>query len=534
MLKKIVCISVLMLVGYVSAQEDAWVYFTDKENVNASINNPITILTQRAIDRKAKHNIAIDERDVPVNESYITQLKNAMGITVYAKSKWFNVAHVRGSESDINALLDLGFVERIVFANKNLGTRNLHTLTDKFEIEDSTIDFTYGTTENQVDMLNLQMLHQQEFTGVGVTIAVLDSGFPAVDVMASFQNLRDAGNLLNGYDFVHRTNDEFAFSGSTHGTKVLSTMAAFVENQYVGTAPEARYYLFRTEDVNSENPVEESYWVEAAERADSLGVDIINTSLGYKNYDNPDYSYNTAEMDGVTAFVSKGATMAAEKGILVVTSAGNSGSNGVIAPADAALVFSIGAVDENGNYATFSSQGSAIQPTIKPDVVARGRGSFVIGPNDVIVQNNGTSFSSPIMAGAMACLVQALPILNNKQLRQLVRESATQFNTPDFFLGHGIPDFDLALLEGLELQMQEQEQFKVFPNPVSDILSMAFPSDVEQARLLVYDVLGQLLFDTTVFESNRTIDFSSLSSGIYFVKLSAENVKTKSFQLIKK
>jgi hypothetical protein len=299
------------------AQQDAWVYFTDKENVANAIANPLTILTQKAIDRKSDHNVAIDERDVPVNENYITQVKNTSGIMVMAKSKWFNAVHVRGSEADINDLLNLGFVASIEFADDNLNRMptQSNSSNNKFNVEDALVNFEYGNTQNQVEMISADVLHQMDYTGNGVTVAVLDAGFPNVNTMGAFQRLRNAGKLLNGYDFVNRTADIYAYAGSTHGTKVLSAMAGFIQDAFVGTAPDASYYLFRTEDAGSENPVEESYWVEAAERADSLGVDIINTSLGYKSYDNPNYSYTASDLDGNTAFITKGANIAFEKGL---------------------------------------------------------------------------------------------------------------------------------------------------------------------------------------------------------------------------
>jgi hypothetical protein len=534
MLKKLLFISFLCFQCVVFSQEDAWIYFADKDNVLNAIANPITILTQKAIDRKANHNVAIDERDVPVNESYITQIKNANGILVLAKSKWFNAVHVRGTESDINDLLSLEFVSFIEFADDDLNVTSIQIEdpSDKFATRDALIDFQYGTTQNQVEMISADALHQKDFTGEGVTIAVLDAGFPNVNTMGAFQRLRDAGNLLNGYDFVDRTNDIYAFSGSTHGTKVLSTMAGFIQDEYVGTAPDASYYLFRTEDVGSENPVEESYWVEAAERADSLGVDIINTSLGYKSYDNPNYSHASSDMDGNTTFITRGANIGFEKGLLLVNSAGNSGASGVTAPADSEGVLTIGAVDLNGDYVSFSSQGSAIQPTQKPDVVARGASAYVIGPDNVIVQNNGTSFSSPIMAGGLACLLQALPDLTNEDILQIVRESASQYSTPDYFLGFGIPNLANAFEIGLRYQNADQTEFKMFPNPVMTNLNVIFPNDVENANLYIHDILGKLIIDTTIQPLNP-IDLQYLSSGIYLIKIQAEGVDSASLKLIK-
>ncbi|WP_246457650.1 S8 family serine peptidase [Winogradskyella echinorum] len=519
------------------AQEDAWVYLIDKPNVAVAIANPITILTQKAIDRKQHHNISIDERDVPVNEAYISDLNTQTGITVLAKSKWFNAVHVRGTETDINALSELTYVDYIDFANKNLNTASRSTtIEDKTAIEDETINFTYGDTQNQVEMINVDNLHLEDFTGKGITIAVMDSGFPNVNTMAGFQRLRDSLGLLDGYDFVDRTADVYASAISSHGTRVLSTMAGFVQDQFVGTAPDASYYLFRTEDGASENPVEESYWVEAAERADSLGVDMINTSLGYRVFDNPNYDYSPSDMNGQVAFISKGASIAVEKGILVVVSAGNSGASAwqtVGSPADSPDVLSIGAVDANGNYVSFSSQGGAAQVGYqKPDVVARGGAAYVIDENNTITQNNGTSFSGPILCGGIASLWQAIPDASPTEVMDFVRQSASQFNAPDDFLGYGIPDLDLALNMALSIDKESVDDFRFYPNPVSDELNIKFPLILNELELSIYNQLGQIILNKTIQDETKTINTADLSTGIYLLKLSSEAI-SKTFKFIK-
>ena len=517
------------------SQEDAWVYLYDKENVIASIANPISILTQEAIDRKNAHNVVIDERDVPVNETYISQLKMQSGITVLAKSKWFNAVHVRGLESDINALNSLGFVSEIIFADNSLNARiSVEQIpTDKFRIEGEQTIFNYGNALNQIQMFNGDDLHIDDYTGTGMTIAVIDAGFPNVNTMTAFQRLYDNGTLLGTYDFFNRNNDVYTNTTSNHGTLVLSDMAGYVQDEFVGTAPDANYYLFRTENAPDENPIEESLWVEAAERADSLGVDVINTSLGYKTYDNPNYSHTDEDLDGNTTYITKGANIAFEKGILLVNSAGNSGSSGLNAPADAAGVFTIGAVKADGTYATFSSQGSAIQPTQKPDVVAQGQASYVINQNDVIATSNGTSFSSPILAGGIVCLWQALPNLNNSQIMQLVRESASQYNNPDYFLGYGIPDLAQALADGLSLEEYEIENtiLSVYPNPVDEELTIKLPSVYERAQIRLYDVLGKKVLESSVSQNNSKVNVSAFSKGIYLLKIEAENL-SKTLKLV--
>lgn len=506
-----------------SAQQDAWVYFTDKENVEVSIQNPISILSQKSIDRKNAHNIAIDARDVPVNESYIALLNNANGITVMAKSKWMNAVHVRGELSDITALFDFNFISVIEFADKDLLDLSRGTIQDnKFQIEASLEDFNYGSAKNQVDMINVDALHIENYTGEGIVIAVIDAGFPNVNTMTSFSRLRNNNRLLGGYDFVNRTSDIYEYTGDSHGTKVLSTMAGYIENEYVGTAPDASYYLFRTEDGPVENPVEESYWVEAAELADSLGVHIINSSLGYSTFDNVNYNYLPADMDGKTTFISRGANIASQKGILVINSAGNSGNTSwgiVTAPADASGVLTVGAVKGDGLYATFSSRGSASQPTQKPDVVAQGSGSMVIDITDLIVTNNGTSFSSPILAGAVACLWQALPNANAEEIKRFVRLSASQYTSPDYFLGYGIPDFQLALSHGLSVADANVEEFKVYPNPVSNELHIQLLTSNEEKTLCVYDVLGKKIIQKNYTNAHPKLDVSQLTPGVYVLSI---------------
>jgi len=510
------------------AQQDAWVYLTDKENVEESISNPISILSQKAIDRKSAHSVVIDDRDVPVNESYISQIKLQTGITVMAKSKWFNAVHVRGSQTDIEALTDLFFVDSVEFADKSLNNARYNAEQNKFELETVSTDFNYGNALNQIEMFNGDELHLADYTGTGMTIAVLDAGFPNVHAINGFQRLRDSGNILGTYDFVDRDEDVYTNTTSSHGTLVLSDMAGYIQDQFVGTAPDASYYLFITEDAPNENPVEESYWVEAAERADSLGVDVINTSLGYTTFDNPNYNYSPSDMDGQTAFITKGANIAFEKGMLLVNSAGNSGNGswGIVgAPADAPGVLTVGAVDANGNYASFSSRGDNNQPSHKPDVMAQGQASFVITQNNGITTANGTSFSSPILAGGVACLWQALPSLSNTQIMQLVRESASQFNNPDYFLGYGIPDLQVALTNGISLVDVEVDELdlRIYPNPVSDEIQLNVPND-EIVKIYIFDVLGKLVVDSYFDSAKSTVDILSLSKGIYIAKLQSGNL----------
>jgi hypothetical protein len=533
-MKNILLFLTLCITQFGFSQEHAWVYFTDKSNIEASLENPNTILSQRAIDRKALHNTPIDERDVPVNETYITNLKNQTGITVKAKSKWFNNAHVLGTVQDINALGSLDFVEAIVFADASLNSRQAQpekeSYTSKFM--ETAVDFEYGFTANQIEMLHADYLHENDYTGVGMLVAVLDSGFPEVNNLEAFQRLRDNNGLIGGYDFVDRTADYDAYEGHSHGTNVLSEMAAYVQDDFVGTAPDAGYYLFRTEDAATETPVEESYWVEAAERADSLGIDVINTSLGYQTYDNSNYSYTPADMDGQTAFVSRGANIAVEKGILVVASAGNSGNNEnfpiIAAPGDS-NAYTVGAVGPNEELVPFSSTGPTADGRVKPDGMAQGAFIYIINIDNEISLSNGTSFSSPILAGAITSFWQANPTKTNLKIIQLVRESSSLFANPNDEFGYGIPDFEMALNGLLNIKTFQQQSIKVYPNPVENILYVQ-QQKRQTLDLEVFDLLGKRVLSQKNCSSK--IDLSHLSAGIYIAKFKAENFQ-KTIKIIK-
>ena len=539
---------------FLFSQDHAWVYFTDKENIVEALENPNSILTERALQRKAKFSIPIDERDVPVDENYIAQLKLQNGITVKAKSKWFNCVHVLGTRQDIDNLSELSFVSNIVFADRSLnlkqGVLSNPPLTPNNHIEKTKavqVNFNYGNTDTQVKQLKANALHEADFTGEGIWIAVMDGGFPNVDQLGAFERLRTNNDLLGGYDFVDRTTDIYRSSGDGHGTNVLSDMAGFIQDEFVGTAPDASYILFRTEEVAQETPVEESYWVEAAERADSLGVDLINTSLGYSTFDNPAYDYTPAEMDGQTTFISKGANIATEKGMLVVVSAGNSGSstswNIISAPGDA-NVFTVGAVNAAGTNASFSSRGPNAAGIIKPDGVALGVNAAVVATNNAIGTANGTSFSSPIMAGAMACLWQAFPEKSNLEIMQMARESASIYSNPTAQLGYGIPDFELALsaletpeepgkpLEPEVPETPDAEAIVLFPNPGNNSIAIQLTNSNEGYFVTIFDIYGKKVLQKLLSTGDNEIPVEQLSNAIYIVQLESSE-GTKKFKFIK-
>ncbi|WP_396195255.1 S8 family serine peptidase [Flavobacterium sp.] len=526
-MKKLYLIPFLLLSSIGLAQEDAWVYFTNKPNAQYYYDNPLQMLSQRALDRRTNQNIAIDIKDVPIHQQYVDQIDATLGIEVKAKSKWMNAVHVRGSVTDINNLSALEFVSHIEFANRSLNVSGRSQNSNQVNLSnrvnktlDTQIAFTYGNSANQVQMLNAHLLHQQDFTGSGKIIAVMDAGFPNVNSIAPFQRLRDNNQILGGYNFVSQSND--FYTSNSHGTLVLSTMGGYVESQLVGTAPDAKYYLFITEDTASENPVEESYWVEAAEMADSLGVDVINTSLGYFQYDNPNYSYTYANMDGVTSFISRGTNVAFSKGMICVSSAGNSGAGSnphIAVPADALRGFAVGAVKADETYAVFSSIGPTFDQRIKPDVMAQGQGAIVSNTTGAIVTANGTSFSGPIMAGAITSLWQAIPWATNQQVLDFVRQSANLYTNPTAQFGYGVPDMQSALtFAQLSVNDNGFGKFLVYPNPVQDYLKVSFPNHFSKASISIYNNLGQLILEEEI-NPDAIIVFDNLSNGIYTYSL---------------
>ena len=513
-MRKILLTVLLVLSLSAAAQQDAWVYFNSKPDAGFYLANPLEMLSQRALDRRTSQNIPLDALDVPVHQPYFDAVENAAGITVMAKSKWLNAVHVRGSHQEIAALGSLPFVQTVDFANDALdagrsapGLKNMEGL----------VDFPYGNSANQIQMLNGHLLHQQDYTGQGKIIAVLDAGFPGVDVAAPFARLRDNNLILGGYNFVDRTTD--FYTRSSHGTIVLSSMGGYVEGQLVGTAPDAGYYLFISEDTNSENPVEESLWVEAAEHADSLGVDIINSSLGYFGYDDPGYSYSFEDMNAEKGFASRGADIAFSRGILVVASAGNSGNSenpNIGVPADAVNVLTIGAVSPTGTHASFSSVGPTADGRIKPDIVAQGQAVVVAGPSGNITTINGTSLSGPIIAGMAASLWQAVPNLTNAQLREAIVQSAHLYETPNFQMGHGIPNFQEALeIALLSTNDYHAEQSVLYPNPFSEwiTLSQVTPDTV----VTLFDASGRRLLSS--LPGQPSLQTIGLGAGIFFYRI---------------
>ena len=530
-MQKHIAILLFLITCNLSAQEHAWVYFKDKPATSTFLANPLTMLSQKALDRRVRQHIVIDAKDVPISRSYINEIKAASGIKVKAQSKWMNVLHVTGTKLAIERLSNFSFVERIEFAAKELngGTKVLKKVSlDKFDIKTT---FDYGGSINQIEMVKGDFLHQKNFTGTGMTIAVMDAGFPSVNTFTAFDKLRDNNQILGGYNFVNRSTN--FYSRSSHGTSVLSTMGGYVEGHLIGTAPDANYYLFITEDDSQETPLEESLWVEAAERADSLGVDIINTSLGYTTFDDSRYDYSYEDMNGTTAFITRGAEIAFSRGMIIVNSAGNSGNKPwhyISAPADGVHVLSIGAVDGNGDITGFSSYGPTFDGRVKPDVDAKGGRTTLINSAGNVSAASGTSFSGPVMSGVIACFWQANPNRTNAEIVNIIKRSGHLYSNPTDHEGYGIPDFKnaYAALSGTVFD----KDYVFYPNPFHKYIQFQFQDNLSTLQISIFDMLGKLVLSKKVSQQNPQIYVDELVKGVYILHVFQSN-KSKSFKLVK-
>jgi serine protease AprX len=457
------------------------VNFSDRANTPYSIGNPSVYLSARAIARRANQGIPIVQNDLPVNPWYIDSVRNT-GVTILNPSKWFNCVTIMTIDSvKIAKILSFPFVTGIdslaegpAKAGAKRIPKNFDSMQDgsqSLEISDAMpsgvgvfedagiLSFNYGGAYTQAHMLGTDYLHDLNYRGQGMVIAVLDAGFYNVNSILLFDSLWANNQILGTKDFVQPGGN--VFTAGTHGMMVLSTMGANVSGELIGTAPKASYWLLRTEEGITEYPIEEDNWASGAEYADSVGADVINSSLGYTVFDNTDWSYTYADMNGHTAHSSRAATIAASKGILVVNSAGNSGDgawNFIGAPADADSILTLGAVDETETYASFSSNGPSADGRVKPSVCAMGKNTIVSSSSGSPMPGNGTSFSSPVMAGSVACLWQANPSLTNQEILNAVIASADRYTTPDTLYGYGIPNLIAA---NLVLSKQKVHNFDV-------------------------------------------------------------------------
>lgn len=476
------------------------VSFTNKGNTPFSFSQPLEYLSQRALDRRAKQNIALDSLDLPVDPAYVQALANAVDMELIHTSRWFNAATFRSVDTlGLDTLENLPFVAKLksTRAKANTSAPSKFVAQRQSEIG-SYYSGYYGGAERQVTMLNAHLLHDQGAQGQGMLIGVLDSGFEQVDSIDYFQDLVADGRIVFTRDVADAESD--VFNEHWHGMSVLSCMAAHSPGDLVGTAPQAQYALFRTEYVDSENVWEEDNWTVAAEICDSLGCDILNTSLGYTTFDDSTQNHSYADLDGNTTVISIAAGIASSKGMIPVTSAGNSGSSAwyhIGAPADAKGTLAVGAVGADRLAADFSSHGYSADGRVKPDVAARGHQTHGVVPWGYVTGGiNGTSFSSPVCAGAVACLWQLHPNSSNSEIMDAVRQSGHLFRNPNEDLGYGIPDMLIAdmILRGQEPERDQDRLLRVYPSSFQDYFVVELFSENDAELVLeLFDMSGKLV-----------------------------------------
>lgn len=528
----------------------AWIYFQDKgPAVETALQAAAAALTEKAYQRRLRNRGAtnlVDAKDLPVYAAYLQGIKNDV-VKVRHKSRWLNAVSVEIKKSALNNVAALSYVKKIDLLRKFRNDRTYEEQAIPERLKDSrqglekTSALDYGASLTQNAQIGVPAMHDLGYDGSGILIGMLDSGF---------NNLQHPGmdhlSILATWDFVNgdeNVADQPGQMGSgNHGAYTLSALAGFAEGQLIGPAYNADFVLAKTENTESETNAEEDWWVAGAEWADSHGVDIISSSLAYREFDFGQNSYTWEDMNGDIALVTIAADIAASRGILVVNSAANEGipspgENTIWAPADGDSVLAIGAVDANGNIAGFSSRGPSADGRIKPDVSAMGVFTVccsAITTNYIAV--NGTSLSCPLVAGAAALLLQAHPNLTNMDIYDLLRNTASQASTPDNNYGYGIIDVSAAsnAVVGIEVEdnvVRDFELLPVYPNPFNPQTSIQFSLDkTADIELAIFNTLGQQI--TTLYSGQKPSgrhefpwEASGNPSGLYFVVLSADGQK---------
>lgn len=523
------------------AQEYYWVGFSDKKGTWFSLSSPWDYLSERAIQRRIRQNIIIDSLDLPVNQNYIDEVVK-IGASFIHASKWLNGITVK-AETDSFAVK----VSKLPFVMEFQLTKGQakKSAVQKFSETSGHIDFHidksfYGLSVSQTSILNGQFLHNQNYLGQGMQIAVLDGGFYHADRYPAMDSLWANNQILGTKDFVDPTVD--FFKTHYHGMSVLSCIGGNVPGKLIGTAPKASYWLIRSEDTGSEFLIEEDNWVAAAEFADSAGVDIINSSLGYTEFDDPQMNHTYYDLDGKTTRVTRGANIAASRGILVFSSAGNQGNKPwkyLVAPSDGDKVTGVGAVNKDSIPAGFTSLGPAFGGKTKPNVTALGWNTYLQKSDGSFGYLSGTSFSSPVMAGMAACLWQSQPHATAEQIKSAIEMTAHLYGNPNDLMGFGIPDMYRAwqLLLNLSTSTPEvSKQWAAYPNPVSDVLILQNNNNQFQneINIEVYTIEGKLVKKWIKPDANRIElrDINELPKGILLLKIST-NKSSETIKLSK-
>ena len=506
------------------------VYFSDKDNTPYSISQPLEFLSQKSIDRRQNQGIEIDEKDLPVDPAYIQAVRDLGEVEIIYSLKWMNAILIETTDpSVLQGLPGISGFDKLEVSRIITGEIPLEFEKGSYPKSDS----DYGPSLNQIEMLNGLQLHTDGFRGEGMWIAVMDGGFSFAQYAVALDSLFNDNRIIAKRNFLH--GNDLVFQRSSHGSYVLSSMAGFQIDSLIGTAPKASYMLGITEDVDTERRIEEVYWGIGAEYADSIGVDIITTSLGYTSFDVIEEGYTYSDMDGNTALMTRLADIAASRGMLIVVSAGNQGNKPwyyISVPADGDSVLAIGAVNWEGQAASFSSRGPSYDGRVKPNVMAQGSAVVVSNLATDLTRVSGTSFSAPILSGMSACLWQAYPSATAWEVFNAIEKSASLFTTPNDSMGFGIPDFEIAraLLDQVvyvDNRASEKSgmQFRIYPNPYSSgQIHATLPPELEYPiSMSIVDASGKSILNQigivsiSALERKMSDALNSPRPGMYFI-----------------
>jgi len=513
-----------------------YVQFTDKNNSQYSLSKPLEFLSERAVARRTSFGLSCDSTDLPVNPSYIKQIKD-LSIPVHCQSKWMNGATVLLPDSGMmSQVRRLPFVKFVEYSGKLTGP--VQAPKGKYKIKTT---FDYGIAAGQINQLNGTTLHNEGYRGKGIQIGVIDAGFMSVNTNTAFDSLRLQGRLLGTKDIINPNSD--IYSEDSHGAMVLSTMAGNVPGQFLGTAPDASYWLIRTEYVPTEYKVEPDFWCSGIEFADSVGVDIATSSLGYSTFDDPSMNFTYADMNGKVCRASRAANLASKKGIIVTVATGNEGEKTwhyISSPSDADGIITVGAVTSDGTPSYFSSFGPSSDGRVKPEVCATGSFSAIISSAGTPSNGDGTSFATPIMAGMMACLLQrykAIDALTDvPTILNSVFKSGSLYNNPTDQMGYGIPDFVQAeknLKTFDSIRQIEKENFVLSYNPTLKTITVRFTESnyPKNTTIRIYSMTGSLLLNQPLTETTTVLQSGKFQAGVYAVSVS-ENGKTNTVKVV--
>ncbi len=510
--------------------------FTDKAGA-PPLSNPLVFLSQRALDRRSAQNISLNQTDRPVSPLYVDTVLTITGGVLHVTSKWLNNCVVLLPDSSMLPTLAskpwIAEIRYVAFYQNGLHQRNENSETNPNPIKSFSKTTGnaayYGAAWNQTQLVNGDCLHDAGFRGAGKLIAIMDDGYNYVLTNHGFDSLNMRNGVVDVHNFVGNSND--VYSGNSHGTQALSVMAGIVTDTFVGAAPDAAYALYVTEDQSSEQPIEMDNFVAALERADSVGADVINASIGYNIFFGPlaGASLSLADIDGKTTVAAKGVNIAATKGILCVISAGNEGGNSwnkILTPGDADSALTVGNVNAAGMIASNSGFGPNAAGVVKPDVLALGNPAMVLRTNTIPIGVSGTSFATPQIAGFAACLSEAFPLANESEIRLAIKQSASQFNNPGTQTGYGIPDFCAArAFLDIPPAFLMENGMALYPNPANDFLQIKLPENSHYAALQIIRMDGAVVFEKEISGNTNLVSVSvaALPAGVYGCKIWIEN-----------